>query len=65
LDSVPRIVLRVIGISLVVVNLLLFFTPTSVFPGFGVGSPPVEIVKERSGLRCDGYGVDQPDQPLA
>jgi hypothetical protein len=45
----------VIGICLVVVNIILFFTPVSVFPGFGVGSPPVEIVKERSGLRCDGY----------
>jgi hypothetical protein len=50
-----KLVLRVIGISLIAVNVILFFTPFSVFPRFGVGSPPVEIVRERSGLRCDGY----------
>ena len=46
-----------IGICLIVVNIILFFTPTSVFPGFGAGTPPVEIVQERSGLRCDGYSA--------
>jgi hypothetical protein len=47
----------VTGICLVVVTIILFFTPTSIFPRFGVGTPPVDIVKERSGLRCDGYST--------
>jgi len=50
-----RLVLRVVGISLIVVNIILFLTPAGVFPGFGVLGPPVDIVRERSGLRCDGY----------
>jgi hypothetical protein len=63
LASVLKLVLRVIGLSLVVVNIILFLTPTSVFPGFRIGSPPVEIVSEHSGLRCyEVYVVNKSSQ---
>ncbi len=42
--------LRVIGISFIILNLVLLVTPTSVLPEFFVGSPPVDIIEERSGL---------------
>ena len=48
--SVLVSLLRVVGVSFIILNLILLMTPTTVLPEFLVGSPPVDIIRERSGL---------------
>jgi len=42
--------LRVVGVSFIILNLIFLVTPISVLPQFFVTSPPVDIINEKSGL---------------